>query len=74
MAKTNKTASGKVWWKSKTFWVNVISISSMIAASEFGVEIDPATSVTLLSMINIVLRMITKEPIVWTSSNKDTLR
>ena len=57
----------KVWWKSKTFWVNILSVIGIVASSQYGVEWTPETTSALLVVINLILRAVTKEPITWTS-------
>jgi len=53
-------------WQSKTFWVNLISIGAIIGAS-CGFEIDTETQAVLstgiLAVVNIILRLVTKQPI-----------
>lgn len=58
-------AKGKPFWWSKTFWANILAIGSMILADKFGITITPEQATALLGLINIALRLITKEPIVW---------
>ena len=55
----------KEWLTSKTLWMNVLCIIALIAQSQFGFVIDAALQASLLAMINILLRTVTKEPIVW---------
>jgi hypothetical protein len=55
----------KIWWKSKTFWVNVIAVGAIILRSEYGLILTPLGEVALLSTINLVLRAVTKEQVVW---------
>lgn len=59
----------KDWYKSKTLWVNVIGIGVMVAQTQYGFVVDAGTQATLLALINIVLRKITKEEIVWTKAD-----
>ena len=61
-------AIGKKFWKSKTFWFNVLALVVAVAtAFGFGeFEPDPrisqiATFVVLV--INLILRLVTKEPV-----------
>jgi len=53
----------KKFWKSKTFWVNVLALIGCIL---FGRELDPQVVAAVLIVINIILRAITKEPLSWT--------
>jgi len=55
----------KIWWKSKTFWVNAIALGAIVAQSQFGYILLPEGQLVLLSIINLILRKITKEEIVW---------
>ena len=55
----------KIWYKSKQFWVNVIAIAAIIVRSEYGLTLTPMSEVAILAAINLVLRIVTKEPIVW---------
>lgn len=54
---------GKNILKSKTFWVNLLSIAGLIVQSQTGYIIDPATQAMGLGLINGILRSVTKEPI-----------
>jgi len=55
----------KKWYKSKTFWVNLIAIGSIITRSEFGLILTVEGEIALLAIINLLLRKITKEKIEW---------
>lgn len=57
----------KLWYKSKTLWVNFITIIAIVV---FGVETIPPEYIgAILAAINMILRLITKEPITWTNGN-----
>ena len=56
---------GKKIWASKTFWVNVIAIVALWLQAYTGVNLSPETQVQILAVVNIVLRLVTKEPIKW---------
>ena len=48
----------KKWYASKTLWLNVIGILAII----FGPDIiSPEIEATILSILNFVMRLITKE-------------
>ena len=53
-------------WRSKTLWVNLISIGAIIGAA-YGFEIDTETQAVLatgiLAVVNIILRFVTNQPI-----------
>lgn len=56
----------KEWYMSKTLWVNIVGITAIIAQSKLGFMVDAGMQTALLAFINIGLRQITKEEIVWT--------
>ena len=55
----------KPFWLSKTFWVNVLAIIAMIIQYFTGWAFDPVIQATGLSVVNIILRAITKHPLGW---------
>lgn len=55
----------KSWYKSKTFWVNLIALISIPVRAELGLVLLPEGELALLAIINLLLRKITKEEIVW---------
>ena len=57
----------KQWYTSKTLWLNAIGIIVIIAQLQFGFVIDPAVQMGALAVINIALRAITGEDIIWNS-------
>ncbi len=57
----------KTVWTSKTFWVNTIALLAMLAQSQLGHPIPPEAQMAALAMVNMVLRMVTKEPITWSA-------
>jgi hypothetical protein len=57
----------KTWYTSKMLWVNAIAIIAIIAQGQFGFIVDPIAQVAILGVINIVLRAITGEGIVWSA-------
>jgi len=57
--------NNKLWYTSKTLWVNIIAIISTIAANQFGFQLSPEQQVSILGVVNILLRLVTKEKIVW---------
>ena len=58
---------GKKIWTSKTFYVNILALGGMIyqmvTGSEVGISVE--VQATILSFVNIILRIVTKEPIEW---------
>lgn len=55
--------NSKKFWQSKTFWVNVLSAAGIVVQTKTGFVIDPATQAVGLTVINGVLRAVTKEPV-----------
>jgi hypothetical protein len=49
---------------SKTIWANAVAVASGMAARYLGVEVDSTLMVLLLAAVNILLRFVTKRPIV----------
>lgn len=50
----------KKWYKSKTVWVNLLAI-----AAAFGLRLGEEEIVAVLAVINLILRIITKEELTW---------
>lgn len=63
-------SSGKTFWKSKTFWVNLIMILAAIVQLNFGVIIDANMQLIILAVVNGILRHYTNEPISWEVKSK----
>ena len=57
--------TGKKWYFSKTFWANVIAGLTVTAQIKYGFIIDPSYQMLGMTFVNIVLRKITKEEVVW---------
>jgi hypothetical protein len=53
----------KAWWRSKTLWVNAVAAIALLAQRQWGFVIDIETQGVILTCINLVLRLITKEPV-----------
>ena len=58
----------KEFWKSKTFWVNLIGLLVLVAqySGEINV-ISPELLAGILGVLNFVLRFFTSEPVGWKS-------
>jgi len=48
---------------SRTFWVNLIALGAIIVQTMTGVSISAQEQAAILAVINIALRIITKESI-----------
>lgn len=55
----------KKWWLSKTVWVNALALVALVAQMQTGFVFSPEMQAFVLSMINLGLRTITREEIVW---------
>jgi hypothetical protein len=53
----------KAWWRSKTLWINLVAGAALLAQSQFGFIIDGEVQGAILAVVNLVLRLITKEPL-----------
>ena len=56
---------GKKWFLSKTFWVNILAIVALIIQTYTGFVFSLEAQVSVLGVLNILLRTITKAPIEW---------
>lgn len=56
---------GKKFWASKTFWVNVLAVAAIGIQSRYGFVVGPELQALALAGVNLVLRKITDQPIVW---------
>ncbi len=56
---------GKKFWLSKTLWVNVVAGLAIIVQASYGFVVSPEYQALALSLINLGLRKITNEPLVW---------
>lgn len=57
---------GTPWYASKTLWVNALALAAMIAQGVTGhILISMELQASILGVINMVLRFVTKKPIVW---------
>jgi hypothetical protein len=56
----------KKWYESKTVWVNVIALVAAVLQVAAGKEIiDAGTQGVILTVINLLLRTVTKHEINW---------
>ena len=55
-----------VWYLSKTLWVNAIALVAMIVQGITGnVVVSMELQATILGVVNMVLRLVTKKPVSW---------
>jgi hypothetical protein len=58
----------KAWWTSKTIWTNLIALTGAIVVSAgFDASNWAEISTVALAAVNVVLRMVTKDPIALTT-------
>lgn len=55
---------------SKTIWVNLLAIIAFVVQQKYGFVIDETLQVQVLGVINLILRLITKEPVTWSTNAK----
>jgi len=53
----------KIWYLSKTLWINVLAIVAIIVQGTLGYNISAEMQVSLLAIINIIMRAITNQPL-----------
>lgn len=51
----------KAWWRSKTLWVNLVAGGALLVQSRFGFVISPDAQAAILTVANLILRLITKD-------------
>ncbi len=60
----NSQLTGKPFYKSKTFWANMVALATMGLQMKYGFVVSADLQALILSLINLGLRAVTKEPIV----------
>lgn len=65
-------ATAKRVLKSKTIWINLIMFLSFWVQKETGFIISEDLQMLALTVINMALRFVTKEPIAWGGGNGNT--
>ncbi|MEA3281685.1 MAG: hypothetical protein U9Q68_03860 [Euryarchaeota archaeon] len=54
---------------SKTLWVNFIALVAIIAQGQFGIIVDIEAQASMIIVINIILRTVTGEELVWATTD-----
>ncbi len=54
------TEENKLWWKSKTLWVNIIALVAMIIQANYGFIVAAEEQAAIIIVVNLILRAITK--------------
>ncbi len=57
--------SGKKFWLSKTFWTNILVAAGILIQLRTGFIISPEYQALGLTLVNLALRKITREPVIW---------
>lgn len=58
-------AIGKKWYKSKTVWTNILVVMALLLQIKTGFIVTPEFQALGLAFINLGLRKITKEEVIW---------
>ena len=53
----------KKWYQSKTLWTNLVAAAAIFVSDSFGIEITAEEAGAVLVMINLFLRVVTKQPL-----------
>ncbi len=56
-------AKGKPFWKSRTFWLNIVGAGAMVYNYYTGSPVPSEALASILAVLNLVLRFDTKEPV-----------
>lgn len=54
---------GKNWLRSKTIWANILIVVGIVFANYLGTELTSQETASLMAVVNLVLRLITTEPV-----------
>lgn len=46
----------KQFWKSKIFWVNIVSTIALILQSQFGFVLSPEMQLAIVMILNLIFR------------------
>jgi hypothetical protein len=57
--------TGKKFYLSKTFWVNVVCAAALGLQMRYGFVIGAELQALALTAINLGLRKITNQPVIW---------
>lgn len=62
---TEQVLTGKAFWESKTLWVNILAVVALAVQAQSTFVFDANMQTGLLCLVNIGLRTITKDEIIW---------
>jgi hypothetical protein len=56
----------KKWYASKTLWSNAVMLAGVIVLNTTGKDLlTPEVQAAIITIVNVVLRVVTKEEITW---------
>ena len=56
----------KPWYISKTLWINALAVIAIITQGVTGnMYLDAELQVAILAVINLILRLVTGQPVKW---------
>lgn len=61
----------KTWYLSKTLWLNIIAVVALLLQAQYGFVLDPEAQAGALALINLVLRLVTGQPLAWNAAPAD---
>ncbi len=53
----------KKWYHSKTLWTNFIALVAVVLSGNAGIELTAEETAAVLVVLNMFLRIITKQPL-----------
>ena len=53
----------KKWYTSKTLIVNAVALIALVAQGAYGYVLDAEAQAAVITVLNIILRLITKSPL-----------
>ncbi len=60
----------KTWYTSKTIWINLLAAIALLVQHFTHYVIDVSVQAAALVVINFILRIVTKEEVVWSLKKK----
>ena len=60
-----QVTGAKKWYESRTIWVNVIMAAAYAVQAKYGFIVGPELQTLAITGVNLWLRKITKDEIVW---------
>lgn len=67
-------AAGKMWYKSETIWTNIVIIIALVCHSFLGFTLSAEEQAAILTIVNVTLRLVTKEPIAFTKKGLEKIQ